>query len=135
MLWPPPVMPQHRPGISMLGSGRSPRPMLPGSQPVEWAGVREAASHAVVPGKGPDLKVVTPRGVRRGYPDRRGGNKAETMVEGWVAQQPYQRLVERVGSTQNGVHQGSTDTSSLPVRENAQWPQNQSRLGIDIRTC
>ena len=57
------------------------------------------------------------------------------MVEGRVAHKAHQRLAERVGSTENGVHQGSTDTSSLPARENAQWPETQSRLGIDMGTC
>src|SRR5258706_13028903 len=91
-------------------------------QPVEWAGVREAAGHALVPGKGPDLKVVTPRGVRRGYPDRLGGNKAETTVEGRDAHQPHQRLSERVGSTQNGVHQVGTDSISRPHPRVAHGP-------------
>jgi hypothetical protein len=32
------------------------------------------------------------------------------------------------------VHQGSTDTSSLAVRENTQRPETQSWLGIDMGT-
>ena len=57
------------------------------------------------------------------------------MVEGGVAHQPDQRLAERVGRTQNGVHQGSTDTGSLPVRENAYGPETKSRPDIDMGTC
>ena len=98
------------------------------------AGVVEAAGQALVPGKGPDLEVVTPRGVRRGYPDRLCWNKAEATVVGRVANQPHQWLAERVGRTKNSVHQGSTDTSSPAARENTQRPETQSWLGIDMGT-
>jgi hypothetical protein len=67
-------------------------------------------------------------------PDRLCWNNAEATVVGRVAEQPHQRLAERVGRTKNRVHQSSTDTKSPAVRENSQRPETKSWLGTDMGT-
>jgi hypothetical protein len=97
-------------------------PPRKGSEPVERSGVLETAGQAFVLAEGSDLKVITPCGDRRGYPNRLRWNEAEPAVVGRVAEQPDQGLAERVGRAENSVHQGGTQAGSLAARENTQRP-------------
>src|SRR5712691_8065637 len=96
------------------------------SGPVEGFGVGErAAQPGLVAGQDSDLEVRLPLRPRRRDLVDGAGPESEPAVVGGIAEQRDQRFAERVGGTEDGVHQGAAHPAPLAVRPDGQRPERE----------
>jgi hypothetical protein len=106
-----------------------------GSEAGERLGVGERARDGRgVRGQGADLEVALPGGVGGQDAVDVAEDEAEAVVVGGTAEQGDKGLGEGVGSPEDGVHEGTADTTGVVVGMDAKGPETKHRRGVDVGT-